>query len=319
MGGGIIRLSEAGKSGYSVPPLSAPMARLDPSTFSIVAFDPKTKDLGVAVESKFVAVGAVVPFARAGVGAVATQSYANTAYGPKALAMMKRGLAAKDVLKKLVAADKDAAQRQVGLVDARGRAASHTGKGCIAWAGHLVGSSYACQGNLLAGEEVVKAMSRTFEVTQGDLPVRLLAALSAGQRAGGDRRGQQSAALLVVREDGGYGGFNDRWIDVRVDEHPEPIEELIRAFNVYDVTLLNREDPKDVVRLTSGVVREVQTGLTKLGLYRGPVSGRLDAKTKDAFEGWVEVNNFENKLRRDDKIWGSVLRAFRAEVQHRNG
>ena len=294
------------------------MARLDPSTFSIVAFDPKTKDLGVAVESKFVAVGAVVPFARAGIGAVATQSYANTAYGPKALAMMKRGLAAKDVLKKLIAADKDAAQRQVGLVDARGRAASHTGKGCIAWAGHLVGSSYACQGNLLAGEEVVKAMSRTFEVTQGDLPVRLLAALSAGQRAGGDRRGQQSAALLVVREDGGYGGFNDRWIDVRVDEHPQPIEELIRAFNVYDVTLLNREDPKDVVRLTSDVVREVQTGLTKLGLYRGPVSGRLDAKTKDAFEGWVEVNNFENKLRRDDKIWGSVLRAFRAEVQHRN-
>ncbi|HYU05816.1 MAG TPA: DUF1028 domain-containing protein [Thermoplasmata archaeon] len=289
-----------------------------PSTFSIVAFDPKTKDLGVAVESKFVAVGAVVPFARSGVGAVATQSYANTAYGPKALAMMKRGLAPKEVLKKLVATDKDATQRQVALVDARGRAASYTGKGCIAWAGHLVGSSYACQGNLLAGEEVVKAMSRTFEVTQGDLPVRLLAALSAGQRAGGDRRGQQSAALLVVREAGGYGGFNDRWVDVRVDDHPQPIEELIRAFNVYDVTLLNREDPKDVVRLNPEVVREMQAGLAKLGLYRGPVSGRLDAKTKTAFEGWVEVNNFENKLRRDDKIWGSVLRAFRAEVQHRN-
>jgi len=103
-----------------------------------------------------------------------------------------------------------------------------------------------------------------------------------------------------------------------VDDHPQPIEELIRAFNVYDVTLLNREDPKDVVRLTSDVVREVQSGLTKLGLYRGPTAGRLDAKTKAAFEGWVEVNNFENKLRRDDKIWGSVLRAFRAEVQHRN-
>jgi len=289
-----------------------------PSTFSIVAFDPKTKDLGVAVESKFVAVGAVVPFARSGVGAVATQSYANTAYGPKALAMMKRGLAPKEVLKKLVATDKDATQRQVALVDARGRAASYTGKGCIAWAGHLVGSSYACQGNLLAGEEVVKAMSRTFEVTQGDLPVRLLAALSSGQRAGADRRGQQSAALVVVGEGVGYGGFNDRWVDVGVDDHPQPIEELIRAFNVYDVTLLNREDPKDVVRLNPEVVREMQAGLAKLGLYRGPVSGRLDAKTKTAFEGWVEVNNFENKLRRDDKIWGSVLRAFRAEVQHRN-
>src|SRR6266545_3185983 len=127
-----------------------------PSTFSIVAFDPKTKDLGVAVESKFVAVGAVVPFARSGVGAVATQSYANTAYGPKALAMMRRGLAPKDVLEKLLATDEDAAQRQVGLVDARGRTASYTGKKCFAWAGHLVGSTYACQGNLLAGDGVVK-------------------------------------------------------------------------------------------------------------------------------------------------------------------
>src|SRR6266702_7156737 len=294
------------------------MARTRPSTFSIVAFDPKTKDLGVAVESKFVAVGAVVPFATARVGAVATQAYANTGYGRDALSMLKRGIAPKDLVKKLVTEDKDAAQRQVGVVDARGRAASYTGKECFPWAGHVVGRNFAAQGNILAGEEVLKALARAFEVTQGDLPVRLLAALSAGQRAGGDKRGQQSAALLVVREDGGYGGFNDRWIDVRVDEHPEPIEELIRAFNVYDVTLLNREDPKDVVRLTSGVVREVQTGLTKLGLYRGPVSGRLDAKTKAAFEGWVEVNNFENKLRRDDKIWGSVLRAFRAEVQHRN-
>ena len=289
-----------------------------PSTFSIVAFDPKTRDLGVAVESKFVAVGAVVPFARAGVGAVATQSYANTAYGPKALAMMNRGVPPKDVVKKLLTSDQDAAQRQVGIVDGKGRPASYTGKGCFPWAGHVVGKNFAAQGNLLAGGEVVKAMARAFEGTQGDLPVRLLAALSAGQRAGGDKRGQQSAALLVVREDGGYGGFNDRWIDIRVDDHPAPIEELIRVFNVYDVTLLTREDPSDVVLLKPDVVREVQAGLAALGFHRGPTSGTFDARTKAAFESWAEMNNYENKLRADGKVWGSVFRAFRAQVGSRN-
>src|SRR3989454_6958997 len=197
------------------------MIRARPSTFSIVAFDPKTKDLGVAVESKFVAVGAVVPFAAARIGAVATQAYANTGYGRDALAMLKRGTAPKDVVKKLVTEDKEAAQRQAGVVDARGRTASYTGEECFPWAGHLVGQNYACQGNLLAGADVVKAMGHAFEVTQGDLPVRLLAALSAGQRAGGDKRGQQSAALLIVRDRGGYGGFNDRWIDIPVDDHRE--------------------------------------------------------------------------------------------------
>ena len=186
------------------------MPRPRPSTFSIVGFDPKTKDLGIAVESKFVAVGAVVPFARAGVGAVATQSYANTTYGPKALALLKQRVAPKDALQRLVKADKEAAQRQAGVVDARGRSASYTGKECFPWAGHLVGRNYACQGNLLAGEDVVKEMGRAFEGTQGDLPVRLLAALSAGQRAGGDKRGQQSAALLVVRDQIGRASCRER-------------------------------------------------------------------------------------------------------------
>src|SRR5467141_2773748 len=285
-----------------------------PSTFSIVAFDPKTKDLGVAVESKFISVGSVVPFARAGVGAIATQSFANTSYGPKALAMLKRGLESKGVLKRLVESDRAAAQRQAGIVDARGRAASYTGKECFPWAGHLAGKNFACQGNILAGEAVVKSIARAFEVTQGDLPVRLLAALSAGQRAGGDKRGQQSAALLVVREGGGYGGFNDRWIDVRVDDHPQPIEELIRVFNIYDLTLLTREDPKDVLPLNANVVREIQSGLSRLGVYRGPSSGKFDTKTKAAFEAWASLNNYENKIRTDGKVWGSVFRAFRAAV-----
>ena len=294
------------------------MSRPHPATFSIVARDPKTKDLGVAVESKFVAVGSVVPWAQSGVGAVATQSFANPAYAPKALALMRRGIAPKDVVKRLVEKDKDAAQRQVGLVDTRGRAAAFTGKECFNWAGHVVGKGYAIQGNILAGEDVIKSMARAYESTDGDLPVRLLAALSAGQRAGGDRRGQQSASLLIVREDGGYGGFNDRWVDVRVDDHPAPIEELIRIFNIYDVTLLSRDDPKDVIELTRDVVREIQSGLARLGFYEGPTSGKFDTKTKAAFKAWVEVNNYENKLRRDGKLWGSVYRAFRAALGSRS-
>src|SRR5256886_7542359 len=157
-------------------------------------------------------------------------------------------------------------------------------------------------------------MGRAFEGTKGDAPVRLLAALRAGQGAGGDKRGQQSAALLVVRDRGGYGGFNDRWIDIRVDDHPEPIEELIRAFSIYDVTLLNREDPKDVFPLNPSVVRELQAGLASLGFYHGSASRKVHAKTTAAFEAWASLNNFENKIRTDGKVWGSVFRAFRAAV-----
>lgn len=285
-----------------------------PSTFSIVAFDPKTKDLGVAVESRFVSVGSVVPWAQAGVGAVATQSFANTEFGPKGLALLKKGVHPKDAIRKLTEADDMVAQRQIGIVDARGRSASFTGGECFEWAGHVVGRNYACQGNILAGEAVVKGMSRAFESTEGDLPVRLLAALHAGQKAGGDRRGQQSAALLVVRGKGGYGGLNDRWIDVRVDDHPAPIDELTRVFNVYDVTLLSREDPHDVVPLTPPVVKELQRGLTQLGLYHGPASGRYDRVTKAAFEAWAGINNFENKLPAEGKMWGSIYRVFRSQT-----
>ena len=285
-----------------------------PSTFSIVACDPKTKDLGVAVESRFISVGAVVPWAEAGVGAVATQSFANTSYGPRGLALLKKGLHPKDALRQLTAKDPLAAQRQAGLVDARGRAASFTGDECFAWAGGVVGRTFACQGNILAGEEVVKGMARAFESTEGDLPVRLLAALHAGQRAGGDKRGQQSASLLVVRGKGGYGGLNDRWIDVRVDDHPAPIDELTRIFDVYDVTLLNRGHPGDVVAMTPSVVKEVQRGLAQLGFYRGPLTGKYDRSTKAAFEAWAGINNFENKLPSGGKMWGSIHRVFQAQV-----
>src|SRR5256712_1600010 len=233
--------------------------------------------------------------------------------------MLKRGIAPRDVVKKLVTEDKEAAQRQIGVVDARGRASSYTGKECCRWAGHVVGRSFAAQGNILAGEEVLKALARAFEVTQGDLPVRLLAALSAGQRAGGDKRGQQSAALLVVRQGGGYGGFNDRWIDIRVDDHPAPIEELIRIFNVYDLTLLTREDPKDVVVLKPNVVREIQAGLGALRPQRGPDPGNFDAETKGTLETWAEMNKYENKLRKDGKMWRSLHPAPKAHVGATSG
>ncbi|MCS7264479.1 MAG: DUF1028 domain-containing protein [Armatimonadetes bacterium] len=201
-------------------------------TFSIVAFDPKTGDLGVAVASKFLAVGSVVPYAQAGVGAIATQSFANTTFGPKGLALLKKGLTPSQVLKQLLANDKDREVRQVGIVDAKGRAAAFTGKKCLPWAGHIVGKGFAVQGNILDGEQVVKAMAKAFQETQGELAERLMAALEAGEQAGGDARGKQSAAILVVRKGAGYGGFDDRYIDLRVDDHPEPVKELRRILNI---------------------------------------------------------------------------------------
>lgn len=202
------------------------------STFSIVAFDPKTGDLGVAVASKFLAVGSVVPYAKAGVGAIATQSFANTTFGPKGLELLRKGLTPSQVLKQLLASDKDRELRQVGIVDAKGRAAAFTGKKCLPWAGHIVGKGFAVQGNILAGEQVVKAMAKAFRETKGELAERLMAALEAGEQAGGDARGKQSAAILVVRKGAGYDGFDDRYIDLRVDDHPEPVKELRRILNI---------------------------------------------------------------------------------------
>lgn len=203
------------------------------ATFSIVAYDPDTKELGVAVQSKFLAVGAVVPWAKAGVGAVATQSYANTGYGPKALDLMSQGVEPDKVMELLTDVDRNAAVRQVGLVDAKGRSATYTGDQCMAWAGGIRGPNFACQGNILAGEDVVKNMAKSFQESKGELGERLIAALQAGQDAGGDSRGMQSAALLIVRDGWGYGGYNDRYRDLRVDDHAEPIKELKRIYDLH--------------------------------------------------------------------------------------
>ena len=204
------------------------------TTFSIVGRDPENGDLGVAVQSKFFAVGAIVPWAKAGVGAVATQSWTNTTYGIKGLELLENGLTAQQTLDRLVADDDGRSQRQVGMIDADGNIANYTGDECMEWAGARRGKNYTAQGNLLVGEAVVNAMGEAFEETEGELAEKLMAALIAGQEKGGDRRGQQAAGLLVVREtwDGGEGGLNDRYIDLRVDDHKQPIKELHRLLKI---------------------------------------------------------------------------------------
>jgi uncharacterized Ntn-hydrolase superfamily protein len=213
----------SGSSGEEVPVVA---------TFSIAGFDPLTGELGIAVASKFLAVGSVVPWARAGVGAIATQAYANTAYGPDGLDLLASGLSAQQAVDSLVKADPGRDQRQVGIVDAQGRSATYTGKGCTAWAGGKAGPNFACQGNILVSQATVDALASTFERTEGDLPTRLLEALKAGDAAGGDSRGRESAALLVVKAGAGYGGFNDRYIDLRMDDDPQPIQELSRILSI---------------------------------------------------------------------------------------
>lgn len=214
------------------------------STFSIVAIDRATGEMGIAVQSRFIAVGSVVPWAKATVGAVATQSFANTTFGPEGLKLMSEGQTARQALDKLLAADKDRDRRQVGFVDAKGNVASFTGAKCMPWAGHIEGKDFCAQGNILASEEVVKSMGRVFEETQGELGHRLLAALQAGQDAGGDKRGMQSAALLIVRDKGGYSGFNDRYRDLRVDDHPAPIAELRRIYEIHKKIFPPPKPPK---------------------------------------------------------------------------
>lgn len=201
------------------------------ATFSIVARDPQTGELGVAVASRFFSVGSVVPYARAGVGAVATQANANVTYGPRGLELLERGANADETLKILLRNDSDSSARQVGIVAADGSSATYTGPKCNSWAGGRSGPNYAVQGNILAGEPVVLALEKTFLETKGTLAQRMYAALLAGDAAGGDSRGRQSAAMIVVKEGAGYNGGNDRAIDIRVDDHADPFKELGRLLN----------------------------------------------------------------------------------------
>jgi uncharacterized Ntn-hydrolase superfamily protein len=219
-------------AGSFVPPAAPEPSDPAVNTFSIVAYDPAKKEWGVGVASKFLAVGAVVPWAKAGVGAIATQSFANTTYGIKGLDLLSQGKSADEVVKILTERDDQRDVRQVGIVDAQGNAATYTGSACNPWAGGKTGKHYACQGNILTDEAVVDSMAKAFERTKGPLAWRIMAALEAAEAKGGDSRGKQSAALLVVRVKGGYGGLNDRMIDFRVDDHSGPVQELGRVLSL---------------------------------------------------------------------------------------
>jgi uncharacterized Ntn-hydrolase superfamily protein len=284
-------------------------------TFSIVAFERETATWGVAVQSRFISVGSVVPYAEAGVGAIATQALCNVAYGPGGLALLRQGLSATEVVRRLTEADTGRDERQLGVVDSKGGSASFTGSKCMDWAGHEVGDGFACQGNILFGPDVVRAMARTYESTGGDILDRLLAALVAGQREGGDRRGMQAAALYVVRKGGGYMGGNDRWVDLRVDEHPSPIEELKRIFQIYDMTNLSREDPTALLVIEGDVARGLQHDLGVLGYYTGRFTGGWDAVSQAAFSRFLGEHNFENKARDDGKVWPSIVNYLKERAQ----
>jgi uncharacterized Ntn-hydrolase superfamily protein len=266
------------------------------ATYSIVACDLDAGQWGVAVQSKFLAVGSVVPWAQPGAGAVATQSYANPRYGPDGLALLREGLSAQEVVDQLTGADEGRDQRQVGVVDARGGAATFTGSECHDWAGGRTGDGYAAQGNILVSEETVDALADTFESTSGALAVRLLASLRAAQVAGGDRRGQQSASLLVVERDGGYAGLSDTLVDLRVDDHERPIEELARLYDVHDL-LFGQTRREDWVVVDDDLREELDERLRRAGYER--------------LEDWAGVANLEERVDGEEAIDPVVLRELR--------
>jgi len=277
------------------------MARPIVSTYSIAACDLPAGQWGVAVESKFLAVGSVVPWAAPGVGAVATQAYANPSYGPMGLELLMEGLSAEEVVARLTGDDEGRETRQLGVVDGHGRAASFTGSECNGWAGGRTGPCYAAQGNILVSEETVAALAETFEATQ-QLPLaeRLLACLEAAQAAGGDRRGQQAAAILVVEKDAGYGALSDTLVDLRVDDHARPVEELRRLYGLHQA-IFGQTPRERWLPLEGELADEVDARLGSLGY------GRL--------EDWAGVENLEERVDGDDAIDPVVLEHLRATSQ----
>jgi uncharacterized Ntn-hydrolase superfamily protein len=272
------------------------------ATYSIVACDLDAAQWGVATQSKFLAVGSVVPWAEAQVGAVATQSYANPRYGPDGLALLRQGLSAADVVTRLTEADDDRDQRQLGIVDARGKAATFTGSECHEWAGGRTGEGYAAQGNILVSSNTVDALADGFETTAGTpLVERLLASLDAAQAAGGDRRGQQSAALLVVEKDAGYAGLSDVVVELRVDDHERPLEELRRLYRLHDA-LFGRTPKEAWLDVDDALREELTERLAALGY-----PGRLESALTD----WAGTENYEMRVEGVERVDPVVLEALR--------
>src|SRR3954466_3577365 len=273
----------------SRPPLLA--------TYSICACDLDVGQWGVAAQSKFLAVGSVVPWAAPHVGAIATQAYANPRYGPNGLELLRSGLSASEGVERLTEADHGRDERQLGIVDAQGRGATFTGAGCHAWAGGVAGEGFAAQGNILVSGETVDAIVATFEGSAGrPLAERLIACLAAAQAAGGDSRGQQSSALLVVERDGGYAALSDVLVDLRVDDHERPIEELARVYELHQ-QLFGRTPERLWLTLEGELRAEVEERLGRLGY--------------DSLESWASVENLEERVDGEDAIDPIVLEALR--------
>ena len=274
-----------------------------PSTYSIAACDLKRGEWGVAVQSRFLAVGSLVSWAEPHVGAIATQAFANPRYGPDGLELLRAGASAEDVVERLTGADDGREQRQLGVVDGGGRAASYTGERCLEWAGHRTGSGYTAQGNILVSAETVDELARTFEKTAGEpLAARLIACLAAAERAGGDRRGQQAAALLVVKKAAGYAGLSDVLVDLRVDDHPVPIQELERLYGLHQ--LYFGETPEgEWLDVDDDLATELRARLARLGY----TADSLDA----AFAAWAGTENLEDRVRGIHRIDPVVLEELR--------
>ena len=271
------------------------------STYSIVAVDLEAEQWGVAVQSKFLSVGSVVPWAEPHVGAVATQAYANPRYGPNGLTLLRDGLSAQEVVDKLTSEDEGRDHRQLGVVDAQGRAATYTGKECLDWAGGRTGEGYAAQGNILVSAETVDAMAETFEGSSGLLAVRLIDCLAAAQAAGGDSRGQQSSALLVVQRDGGYANMSDTVVELRVEDHERPIEELRRIYTLHD-EIFGTTPRGEWLDVDDELAAELRERLAKLG-YEGDL--------EETFTQWTGKENLEDRVDGIEQIDPVVLEALR--------
>jgi len=272
------------------------------ATYSIAAFDPDARQWGVATQSKFLGVGSIVPWAEAGTGAVATQAAANPQYGPDGLKLLREGLGAEEVVRRLTEPDDGRETRQVGVVDTRGGAATFTGEECHDWAGGRTGDGYAAQGNILVSAATVDALAETFESSRGEpLAERLIGCLAAAQRAGGDRRGQQSAALLVVEKEGGYAKLSDVLVDLRVDDHAQPIEELRRLFRLHD-ELFGRTPCGQWLQVDAALRDELTRRLAQLG---------YDGGLAEAFNAWAGTENYELRVDGVDRVDPVVLEALR--------
>ena len=275
------------------------------ATYSIVACDLEAGQWGVGVQSKFLAVGSVVPWAEAHVGAVATQAWANPRYGPQGLELLRQGMSAQEVVDQLTSADEGRDHRQLGVVDAEGRAATYTGKECLNWAGGRTGECYAAQGNILVSAETVDALAETFERSAGrPLAERLIDCLAAAQAAGGDSRGQQSSALRVVQRDGGYAGMSDVVVELRVEDHELPIEELRRIYKLHD-EIFGSTPREEWLDVDEELASELRKRLAKLG---------FDGELEDAFTRWTGKENLEERVDGIEQIDPVVLEALRSRT-----